>query len=227
MLPCTKEPADAHVLHMRIIFPFISPLSLLGVLHAVQLSLTPDNLMPLLQGVRNWWKCGELDDGLLCVLGVPESKQQEIREQCGSDEEKAVAKCIEWWLEHATNVSWREIVHRLYKAKETRVAYGIRQHAEPVQGSRKNTFYLIKSKGLSRVCECNNNEEGHCLVYVHEIISEPQLPQLYVQPLYLHIVYQYQCVQMGKYVSTQTLVIASQLNSHHILIELYYCISLE
>ena len=145
MLPCTKEPVDAHILHMLIVFPFISPLSLLGVLHAVQLSLTPDNLMPLLQGVHNWWKGGEFNNGLLDVLGVPESKQQDIREQCGSDEEKAVAKCIEWWLEHATNVSWREIVHGLYEAKETRVADGIRQHAEPVQGSRKNKFYSQKS----------------------------------------------------------------------------------
>ena len=143
MLPCTKEPVDAHILLVFIIFPFISPLSLLGVLHAVQLSLTPDNLMPLLQGVRNWWKSDDYrvlkreTHGLLTLLGVPESKQQEIREQCGSEEEKAVAKCIEWWLEHATNVSWRDVIHRLYQAKESRVADGIQQHAEPVQGNRK------------------------------------------------------------------------------------------
>ena len=113
------------------------------MLHAVQLSLTPDNLMPLLQGIRNWWKSDHdiLKRGILTLLGVPWSKQQEIREQCGSDEEKAVAKCIEWWLEHATNVSWRYIIHRLYKARETRVADGIRQHAEPIQGSRRNKFY--------------------------------------------------------------------------------------
>ena len=137
---------------MFIIFPFISSLSLLGVLHAVQLSLTPDNLIPLLQGVRNWWKGGDLgrgllslggedNEGLLSLLGVPKSKQQEIREHCGSDEEKAVAKCIEWWVNHATNVTWRDVIHRLYEAEETRVADGIRQHAEPVQGSRKNKFY--------------------------------------------------------------------------------------
>ena len=141
MLPCTKEPVDAHILHVFIIFPFMSPLSLLGVLHAVQLSLTPDNLMPLLQGVRNWWKGGQYGKGLLSLLGVPKSKQQEIREQCGSDAEKAVAKCIEWWLKHATNVTWRDVIHSLYEAKESRVADGIRQHAEPLQGSRENNFY--------------------------------------------------------------------------------------
>ena len=142
MLPCTKEPVDAHILHVFIIFPFISPLSLLGMLHAVQLSLTPDNLMPLLQGVHNWWKSDEmLTSGLLTLLGVPESKQQEIREQCGSDEEKAVAKCIEWWMNHATNVTWRDVIVSLDWAKETRVADGIRQHTEPLQGSRKNKFY--------------------------------------------------------------------------------------
>ena len=94
--------------------------------------------MPLLQGVRNWWEKTEIqnvsDFGLLGRLGVPESKQQEIREQCGSDEEKAVAKCIEWWVSHATNVTWRDVIHSLDKANETKVADGIRQHAEPLTG---------------------------------------------------------------------------------------------
>ena len=145
MLSCTKKNSRYSYLHVFIIFPFISPLSLLGVLHAVQLSLTPDNLMPLLQGVHNWWNSVDyLKDetkGLLTLLGVPESKQQELREQCGSDQEKAVAKCIEWWVNHATNVTWRDVIYNLDEAKETGVADGIRQHAEPVQGSRKNKFY--------------------------------------------------------------------------------------
>ena len=90
--------------------------------------------MPLLQGVRNWWEGGEFDDGLLSWLGVPESKRHEIREQCESDEEKAVAKCIEWWVNHATNVTWRDVIRSLDWAKETKVADGIRQHAEPLTG---------------------------------------------------------------------------------------------
>ena len=96
--------------------------------------------MPLLQGVHNWWKSDEykvLKDetrGLLTLLGVPDSKQHEIQEQCGSDEEKAVAKCIEWWVNHATNVTWRDVIRSLDEAKETKVADGIRQHAEPLTG---------------------------------------------------------------------------------------------
>ena len=96
--------------------------------------------MPLLKGVRNWWSKDEdpydLDDVLAVFrhLGVPESKQQEIREQCGSDEEKAVEKSIEWWLEHATDVSWRKIIHSLDEAEETAVADGLRQYAEPPSG---------------------------------------------------------------------------------------------
>ena len=92
--------------------------------------------MPLLQGVRNWWEGGQLYHGLLTIscLGVPRSKRQEIREQCGSDEEKAVAKCIEWWVNHATNVSWRDVIHNLDRAGDTKVADGIRQHAEPLTG---------------------------------------------------------------------------------------------
>ena len=94
--------------------------------------------MPLLQGVRKCWDKSEIqklsDYGLLGRLGVPESKQHEIREQCGSDEEKAVAKCIEWWVNHATNVTWRDVIHSLDRANETKVADGIRQHAEPLTG---------------------------------------------------------------------------------------------
>ena len=103
-------------------------------LSPARLSLTPNNLMPLLQGVRNWWEGGWFNDGLLGRLRVPESKQHEIREQCGSDEEKAVAKCIEWWVNHATNVSWRDVIRSLDWAEETKVADGIRQHAEPLTG---------------------------------------------------------------------------------------------
>ena len=95
--------------------------------------------MPLLQGVRNWWEGDKVygllhEYGLFCRLGVPESKQHEIRVQCGSDEEKAVAKCIEWWVNHATNVTWRDVIHSLDEANETKVADGIRQHAEPLTG---------------------------------------------------------------------------------------------
>ena len=65
---------------------------------------------------------------------MPDSKQQEIREQYDSDEDKAVEKCIEWWVEHATDVSWRKIIHSLDWAEETAVADGIRQYAEPPSG---------------------------------------------------------------------------------------------
>ena len=90
--------------------------------------------MPRLKGVHNWWEGGEDGDGLFTHLEVPESKQQEIREQCGSDEDMAVEKCMEWWLEHATNVSWRWIIYSLDWAKETTVGDGLRQYAEPLSG---------------------------------------------------------------------------------------------
>ena len=68
------------------------------------------------------------------MLGVPESKQQEIREQYGSDEDKAVEECIKWWLDHATDVSWRKIIHSLDQAEETAAADTLRQYAEPPSG---------------------------------------------------------------------------------------------
>ena len=107
---------------------------------AAHLSLTSKHLVPLLKGVRDWWskyeKAWHNDPALFgfMYLGVPRSKQREIREQCGSDEEKAVEKCIEWWLEHATEASWRKIIHSLYEAGETAVADGLRQYAEPPSG---------------------------------------------------------------------------------------------
>ena len=76
-----------------------------------------------------------MDKGVLFWLGVPNSKQQEIREQYVSDEDKAVEKCIEWWVEHATDVSWRKIIHSLDRADETAVADSIRQYAEPPSGT--------------------------------------------------------------------------------------------
>ena len=86
--------------------------------------------MPLLQGVRNWWRGGTLDGGVLPWLGVP----QQIQEKHGSDEDKSVEEFIVWWLEHATDVSWRKIIHSLDKSKETNVADGLRQYAEPPSG---------------------------------------------------------------------------------------------
>ena len=119
---------SSRTLHVHVLYTNL--LSNVYFLSPARLSLTPDNLMPLLQGVHNWWESG----GLLGLLGVPESKRQELREQCGSDEEKAVAKCIEWWVNHATNVTWRDVIHILDWANETKVADGIRQHAEPLTG---------------------------------------------------------------------------------------------
>ena len=93
--------------------------------------------MPLLQGVRKWWDVDQYNPGVLSLLGVPETKQQEILEKHGSDEDKAVEECIEWWLEHATDVSWRKIIHSLDWGRETNVADGLRQYAEPPSGVSK------------------------------------------------------------------------------------------
>ena len=86
--------------------------------------------MPLLQR----WIGNELIPGVLSELGVPETKQQEIREKHGRNEDKAVEECIEWWLEHSTDVSWRKIIHTLVEKGETNAADGLRQYAEPPSG---------------------------------------------------------------------------------------------
>ena len=83
--------------------------------------------MPLLQRVR-------IPYGILLRLGVPVTKLHEIQEKYISDEDKAVEECIEWWLEHATDVSWRKIIQSLDRGWETNVADGLRQYAEPPSG---------------------------------------------------------------------------------------------
>ena len=77
---------------------------------------------------------GVVYEGVLLRLGVPLTKQQEILEKHGSDEDKTVEECIEWWLEHATDVSWRKIIYSLDREKEANVADGLRQYAEPPSG---------------------------------------------------------------------------------------------
>ena len=100
----------------------------------VHLLMTPQHLMIPLKRVRNWWKGGEFDLGVVTLLGVPASIEQEIHEQFGSDGDTVVEKCIEWWLEHATNVSWRKIIVSLDWAKETAVADSLRHYVEPLSG---------------------------------------------------------------------------------------------
>lgn len=71
--------------------------------------------------------------GVLSKLGIPNSKQHEFCQQCNS-EDKAVAKCIEWWL-HNFTVSWRDIIYKLDKTGEMKLADGIRKYAEPLEGT--------------------------------------------------------------------------------------------
>ena len=96
--------------------------------------------MPLLQGVRKWWNVIPSDPGVLPWLGVPETKLHEILKKHGSDEDKGVEECIEWWLKHAIDVSWRKIIYSLDWNRETNVADGLRQYAEPPSG----VYILLK-----------------------------------------------------------------------------------
>ena len=120
--------------------PFLSPDPLPGPpTHPQAPPLTLDNLQPLLQRVQDGWK-------LIDLLGVPNSKVKEICNQFGSDENGAVSACIQSWLQHATSVSWREIVHKLDWIRETEVVDTIRQYLEPPTGTVPHM-----------VCKCRND----------------------------------------------------------------------
>ena len=49
-------------------------------------------------------------------------------------EEKALEECLQWWVDHATDVSWRKIIHSLDSGNEIEVANTLRQYAEPQSG---------------------------------------------------------------------------------------------
>ena len=121
----------------------------MSYLSPVRLALTPKSVMQLLERVENWWgrEYGDDDNGLFTFLGVPESKQLEIQKQYGSDEAKAVEKCIEWWLEHFTAVSWRRIIYSLDWAIEMPVADSLRLYAEPPSGiyAVNNMYMCVQS----------------------------------------------------------------------------------
>ena len=107
--------------------------------------MTSQHLTTLLKGVRNWWNSDRYHVGVFTLLGVPLSKQREIRERYGSDDEKVVEKCFEWWLEHATYVGWRQIMHSLCGGREIIVANSLRQYAEPLSGIMVSTVILDSS----------------------------------------------------------------------------------
>ena len=45
-------------------------------------------------------------------------------------EEKALEECLQWWVDHATDVSWRKIIHSLDRGNEIEVADTLRQYAD-------------------------------------------------------------------------------------------------
>ena len=71
--------------------------------------------------------------GVLSKLGIPHSKQHEFRQQSNTEGE-AVSKCIEWWL-HNFTLSWRDIIYKLDKAGDMKLADGMRKYAEPQKGT--------------------------------------------------------------------------------------------
>ena len=121
-----------------------------GIYSPAVLSLTLKYLIPLLKEVRHLWDdeyndgdVYDMYDGVFSLLGVPKSKQQEIRVQCGSDEDKAVEKCTEWWLEYSADKSWRRVIHSLDSLGEIAVADGVRQYAEPPSGITQGIGIII------------------------------------------------------------------------------------
>ena len=118
------------------IFTVLSPL-------LVAPPLTSDTLLPLLKGVKSWWKLARgllysYNDDLLFMVPSDYSSYDLDDLQCehGSDEDclKAVIEIFLQGKGQYKQPSWRAVLQSLYYANEFQLASSIKRYAEPVKG---------------------------------------------------------------------------------------------
>lgn len=104
-------------------------------------SLTSDNLLPLLKGVKSWWKLAKK------LIGAYDKEDHfhylggedldDLQHQYGSDEEclKAVIeKFLQGQGARYKQPSWRAVLLSLCNANEIQLTSSIKSYAEPLQG---------------------------------------------------------------------------------------------
>ena len=97
------------------------------MLSAVDMTFTRKNVL------RAVWEVEDAD-WLGYLLGVPQSKRDEIRRQFSSDPHKRKKAYINYAMDHDPAASWRRVIVALDAMREKEAADKIRGLAEPVTG---------------------------------------------------------------------------------------------
>jgi len=79
-----------------------------------------DNVLEVMREVENW----EL---VWAMLGVPHSKQTELRQQPSTEEEEARA-LLQYWINSSPDTTWKRLTELLYWNGEERAAVMAKQY---------------------------------------------------------------------------------------------------
>ena len=93
-------------------------------------AVAPSNVLRAVREVERWW--GRW--GLRYMLFIPESKEEEIRQNF-PDEMDQKKQSMTYWINTDPLASWRRLITVLDTIKETKVADSIRSNAEPLTGN--------------------------------------------------------------------------------------------
>ena len=85
-------------------------------------TLTAENVREVMAEVGNWVEVG-------MSLGVPDSKQQEIRQQSSTEREKCLA-LGDYWVNTAPHASWKKLAKVLYHCGEERALAMMKQYLQ-------------------------------------------------------------------------------------------------
>ena len=103
------------------------------IFSAVDMTFTSKNLQRALCDVND-------PEGLGDLLGVPDSKQNEIRSQFSSVPQRTKA-FVDYFMEHDPLASWRAVIVFLDAMREKKAADAIRHLAEPITGTCTCSMY--------------------------------------------------------------------------------------
>ena len=81
-----------------------------------------ENVREVMAEVGNWWIVGSL-------LGVPVSKQQEIKQQSSTEREKRLA-LGDYWVNTDPDASWEKLAMALYREREERALAVMKQYSQ-------------------------------------------------------------------------------------------------
>ena len=96
------------------------------------MAFTCSNVLRAVRPVENWWGEGR---GLGHNLYISEEKRNEIQ-QMYSDPEEQKRQLILYWMSTDPLASWRRLIRELEDIRQSPVADGIREFAEPLAAGK-------------------------------------------------------------------------------------------